>query len=65
MTKELQQLQYHDVLTDWASAMEERGTRNVLYDFKTNYPSHFREMQVQINRLEQRQVAKLLTKDAT
>jgi len=63
MTKELQQLQYHDVLTDWASAMEERGTRNVLFDFKSNYPSHFREMQAQINRLDQRQVPKLLTKD--
>jgi hypothetical protein len=63
MTKELEQIQYHDVLTDWASAMEERGTRNVLFDFKSNYPGHFREMQVQINRLDQRQIPKLLTKD--
>ena len=65
MTKELQQLQYNDVLTDLASAMETTGCRKLLSDFRDNYPGHFKEIQDQIHRLDQRPVAALLrAKDA-
>ena len=65
MTKELQQLQYNDVLTDLASAMEVNGCRKLLSDFRENYPGHFKEIQDQIHRLDQRPVAALLrAKDA-
>ena len=60
MIKELQQLQYNDVLTDLASAMETSGCRKLLYDFRENYPAHFKEIQDQIHRLDQRPVAALL-----
>jgi hypothetical protein len=60
MTKELQQLQYNDVLTDLASAMESHGCRRLLYDFRENYPQHFKEIVDQIHRLDQRPVAALL-----
>lgn len=60
MTKELQQLQYNDVLTDLASAMEQVGARRFLQDFRENYPAHFKEIQDQIHRLDQRPVAALL-----
>lgn len=60
MIKELQQLQYNDVLTDLASAMEQMGSRRFLLDFRENYPAHFKEIQDQIHRLDQRPVAALL-----
>jgi len=60
MTNELQQLQYNDVLTDLASAMEQVGARRFLQDFRDNYPGHFKEIQDQIHRLDQRPVAALL-----
>ena len=66
MTKELEQLQYNDVLTDLASAMETVGVRKLLRDFRENYPNHFEEIVVQIHRLDQRPAAALFrAKDAT
>lgn len=66
MTKELQQLQYNDVLTDLASAIETSGCRRLLIDFRENYPNHFQEIVDQIHRLDQRPVAALLRpNDAT
>jgi hypothetical protein len=63
MTKELEHLQYNDVLTDLASSMETVGARKFLQDFKSCYPRHFEEIQIQITRLDQRTPCKLLTKD--
>jgi hypothetical protein len=63
MTKELEQLQYNDAMTDLACAMEHRGTRQFLMDFRDNYPRHFNEIISQIHRLEKRPVAALLRKD--
>ena len=66
MTKELRQLQYNDVLTDLASAIETSGCRRLLIDFRENYPNHFQEIVDQIHRLDQRPVAALLRpNDAT
>ena len=62
MTKELEQLHYNDALTDMANAMETKGTRQFLTDFRDNYPRHFNEIVAQIHRLEQRPVAALLRK---
>ena len=64
MTKELEQLQYNDVLTDMASAMEQRGARHLLSAFKESYPSHFEEIVSQIHRLDRPPVAALLRKPA-
>lgn len=63
MNKELVQLQHNDLLTDWASAIEQKGCRSLLLDFKHNYPNHFKEMLIQIHRLETRPVARLLQKE--
>ncbi len=63
MNKELEQLQHNDLLTDLASAFEQRGCRSVLRDFKHCYPSHFDEMLIQITRLEHRQVPRLLQRE--
>jgi hypothetical protein len=60
MTKELEQLQYNDTLTDLAASMEAVGARRFLSDFRDNYPAHFKEIQDQIHRLDQRPVAALL-----
>jgi len=60
MTKELEQLQYNDSLTDLAASMEAKGARRFLCDFRDNYPAHFKEIQDQIHRLDQRPVAALL-----
>lgn len=61
---EMEQLQYNDTLTDFASSMETAGCRKLLMDFKTNYPTHFQEILVQIHRLEKKPVARLLDKNA-
>ena len=63
MTDPLKQIHYSDSLSDLASVMEEVGTRRFLADFRHNYPKHFEEIVVQINRLDQRKVAALLRKD--
>ena len=60
MNKELEQLQHNDLLTDLASAIEQKGCRRVLLDFKQCYPNHFKEIMIQIHRLETRPIAKLL-----
>jgi hypothetical protein len=63
VNKELEQLQHNDLLTDLASAIEQKGCRRVLLDFKHCYPNHFKEIMIQIHRLETRPVAKLLQKE--
>lgn len=60
MTKELEELQYMDTFADLASAMERVGARRFLADFRSNYPYHFKEIQDQIHRLDQRPKAALL-----
>lgn len=48
----MEQLHYNDVMADLASIMEQAGTRKFLSDFHNNYPKHFYEMQVQMNRVD-------------
>ena len=63
MIDQLKQIHYHDSISDLANVMEEVGTRRFLMDFRHNYPKHFDEIMVQITRLDQRQLPKLLQKD--
>ena len=62
MTDELKQIHYNDSISDLASALEEVGTRRFLMDFKHNYPDHFAEIAIQINRLDSKKVPVLLQK---
>lgn len=50
MMTELDQLHYNDLMADLASAIEAYGARKVLEDFKFNYPNHYSEVFVQMNR---------------
>lgn len=61
---EMEQLEYLDSITDVASAMETVGCRRFLLDFREAYPQLFQEVLIQIHRLEQKPVARLLDKDA-
>jgi hypothetical protein len=61
----MEQLHYNDVMADLASIMEQAGTRKFLSDFQENFPKHFHEMQVQMNRTDQqRRLPRLLDKNA-
>jgi hypothetical protein len=60
MTNGLQQIHYNDVMTDFASAVEQVGVRKFFMDFRESYPSHFDEIQIQITRLDQKPIAALL-----
>lgn len=50
MTDEMEQIHYNDLMADLASAIESYGARKILGDFKDNYPNHYNEMFVQMNR---------------
>lgn len=50
MSKELEELQYMDLLSDISSAIEHFGARKVLLDFKQAFPNHYNEMFVQMTR---------------
>lgn len=39
-----------DLMADLASAIESRGARVVLAEFEVNYPQHYHELRVQMNR---------------
>jgi len=62
MIKELEELEYNDVIVNVISSMTERGVRRVLADLQTYYPTMFEEMRVQINRFPDKPVAALLRK---
>jgi hypothetical protein len=62
MNKELEELEYNDVLVNVISSMTERGVRRVLSDLQTYYPAMFEEIRVQINRFPDKPVAALLRK---
>ncbi|MDE3022302.1 MAG: hypothetical protein KGI54_10615 [Pseudomonadota bacterium] len=62
MSKELEELEYNDVIVNFVSAMNQRGARRVLNDLQTYYPAFFEEMRVQINRFPDKPVAALLKK---
>lgn len=61
MVNELEQLQQQDVYAEVASAIESRGARSFLNDFKGFYPHHYHEMYAQMTRHE-KPVAALLKK---
>ena len=58
---ELEQLQQQDVYAELASAIESRGARSVLNDFKSFFPGHYQEMYAQMTR-QDKPVAALLKK---
>ena len=61
----MEQIQYNDVMADLASIMEQVGARRFLSDFQSNYPKHFEEVKVQIDRTDQqRKLPRLLDKNA-
>ena len=60
---ELTEIHYQDVMAELASAIEQYGARKVFKSFREYYPAHFREMEIQIERLDVKPAAKLLTKD--
>jgi hypothetical protein len=61
MVSELEQLQQQDLYAELSSAIESRGARSVLNDFKGFYPGHYQEMYSQMTRHE-KPVAALLKK---
>ncbi len=60
MIDELKQLENNDVIVDFISSMEQRGCRSLLMHIKEEFPNHFQEMQVQMERIKSKQVASLL-----
>lgn len=61
MINELEQLQQQDVYAEVASAIESRGARSFLTDFRGFYPNHYNEMYAQMTRHD-RPVPALLRK---
>ena len=59
---ELTEIHYQDVMAELASAIEQYA-RKVFKSFREYYPAHFREMEIQIERLDVKPAAKLLAKD--
>jgi hypothetical protein len=62
MIDNLKQIHYNDSISDLAAVMEEVGARRFLMDFRHNYPKHFDELAVQINRIDSRKIPVLLQK---
>ena len=65
MTKEeeqkaMEEFALFDTYVSLASAIEQYGTRKVLSDFKEFYPAFFKEIAIQIPRVETRAKAALL-----
>lgn len=60
MIEELKQLENNDVIVDFISSMEQRGCRSLLMHIKEEFPNHFQEIQVQMERIKSKQVASLL-----
>jgi len=61
MVTELEKLQEQDVYAELASAIESRGARSFLNDFREFFPAHYQEMLAQMTRHE-KPVAALLKK---
>lgn len=60
--KELNDLEYQDLLVDLAMTFTKNGVHRVLLDFQTHYPDFFQEIKVQVNRLPDKPIAALLRK---
>jgi hypothetical protein len=52
VNSELEQLQYEDALVSFNSVCEQYGARQTLVNFRGNYPEMFKELHVQINRID-------------
>jgi hypothetical protein len=62
MTKETDELEFLDLMSDLASAIQQKGARKVFSDFQVYYPEFFEEIRVQINRFPTKPIAALLRK---
>jgi hypothetical protein len=51
MKQELEQQEYEDTLVMLNSMFEQYGVREVMKDFRDNFPKMFEELTVQIDRL--------------
>lgn len=59
MTNELKQLQETDFIIDFVSNIEQRGARAILLQLKQEFPNHFQELMVQLERIKSKQVPAL------
>ena len=60
--KELNDLEYQDLLVDLAMAFTKMGVRRVMLDFQTHYPDIFQELKTQVARVPDKPIAALLRK---
>lgn len=49
---EMELLQQEDLLSDLASSIEQFGAKRFIEEFKNNYPEHYKELFIQMQRKE-------------